>query len=98
MRFFIVDDSPAAIILVRKQLLERVDEVEDQTDSSLAVDRIGGATPVCVIDDLMMPGVDGSTLSKRVRGHTALRAHPHMRLAAGPLLPDRGRATPRTLA
>jgi CheY-like chemotaxis protein len=77
MRFFIVDDSKSAISLIRDPLQELGHEVDAETDSTRALERIRSFRPDCTILDIMMPGLDGLALCKLIRDDPELR---HIRI------------------
>ena len=92
MRFFIVDDSKSAITLIRDPLLELGHEVESETDSTQALERIRWSRPDCVVLDIMMPGIDGLALCKQIRDDHELRAMRVIMVSAKAYEHDRKRA------
>jgi CheY-like chemotaxis protein len=92
MRFFIVDDSKSAISLIRDPLLELGHEVESETDSTQALERIRWSRPDCIILDIMMPGIDGLTLCKQIRDEPELRSMRIIMVSAKAYEHDRKRA------
>lgn len=69
-----VDDDP----LFRKMMLHIFNqggqEVIECSDSTKAVELVREVQPDCVITDLMMPGLDGMELVKRLRAENGLKA------------------------
>jgi phosphoribosyl 1,2-cyclic phosphodiesterase len=92
MRFFIVDDSKSAISLIRDPLLELGHEVESETDSTKAFERIRWSKPDCAVLDIMMPGIDGLALCKQIRDEPGLRATRIIMVSAKAYEHDRKRA------
>lgn len=92
MRFFIVDDSKSAISLIREPLLELGHEVESETDSTQALERIRWSRPDCVVLDIMMPGIDGLALCKQIRDDHELRTLRVIMVTAKAYEHDRKRA------
>jgi len=92
MRFFIVDDSRIALSLVREPLQELGHEVDTETDSTKALERIRWANPDCIILDIMMPGIDGLALCKQIRDDPELRKSRIIMLSAKAYEHDRKRA------
>ena len=92
MRFFIVDDSMSAITMIRDPLKELRHEVQYETDSKLALERIVAFEPDCIILDIMMPGIDGLTLCKQLREQKSLAGARIIMVTAKPYEHDRNRA------
>jgi phosphoribosyl 1,2-cyclic phosphodiesterase len=92
MRFFIVDDSKSAISLVRDPLLELGHEVESETDSTKALERIRWSKPDCAVLDIMMPGIDGLALCRLIREDPDLSGVRVIMLSAKAYEHDRRRA------
>src|SRR5262245_11293321 len=92
MRFFIVDDSKSAIILIRDPLKDLGHEVQFETDSTKAFERIKAARPDCCILDIMMPGVDGFALCKQLREVADLKGMRIIMVSAKAYEHDRNRA------
>jgi len=66
-RVFVIDDDPLVIELISRYLETAGHEFETATDSAQALKRIGETKPDVIISDLMMPGIDGYELCKRVK-------------------------------
>src|SRR4051812_10185605 len=67
MKFFVVDDDPDVIVLLRKVLQGAGHAVETSGSSLDAVKRIPLARPDCVVTDVMMPEMDGFELTRELR-------------------------------
>src|SRR5688572_19961755 len=92
MRFFVVDDSKSAISLIRDPLQELGHEVQAETDSTRALERIRFYKPDCLILDIMMPGVDGLTLLSQIRKDPELKGLRVIMVSAKAYEHDRKRA------
>lgn len=71
----IVDDEPRIVAFVQRGLSAYGIDVQTETDSRVALDRILDRRFDLVLIDLMMPGVDGVTLLRRT-----VDAHPGQRV------------------
>ena len=74
-RVLVVDDNADMREYFRRLLKDHWD-VEVAADGSLALADIQRATPDLVITDVMMPGLDGFELLKRIRGDEKLKYTP----------------------
>lgn len=68
LRVYVVDDSRPQAEITRALLEKAGHEVILSTDSQDALAKIPGVKPDCVLFDLMMPGLDGYELCRRLRG------------------------------
>ena len=68
LRVYVVDDSRTQAEITRALLEKAGHEVILSTDSQDALAKIPGVKPDCVLFDLMMPGLDGYELCRRLRG------------------------------
>ena len=68
LRVYVVDDSRTQAEITRALLEKAGHEAIISTDSQEALARIPAAKPDCVLLDLMMPGLDGYELCRRLRG------------------------------
>ncbi|MBU2536207.1 MAG: response regulator transcription factor [Chloroflexi bacterium] len=67
MRILVVDDDPEIISFVRRGLAYEGYEVDTAADGSEALAKAREKEPDLVILDIMMPGIDGIEVSKRLR-------------------------------
>jgi len=65
-KVFIIDDDPDICTIVRLAFTPLYD-VEEETNGRRALTRLDEVRPDVVICDLIMPGMDGLTLTERVR-------------------------------
>ena len=65
--FYVVDDSPELVALVIDLLSEAGYAVKGSTSPLAAIAEIVREKPDCVLVDLMMPGINGLDLARRVR-------------------------------
>ena len=92
MKFFVVDDDPDTLALVSRLLQDAGHEVTVRNSSTGAMREIPEAAPVCVITDLMMPGMDGFELTRELRRKPELAATKIVILSAKSYDFDRRRA------
>ena len=69
----VVDDDHLSTTVITKLLANADYTVESTTDPSGAFEKIVDFGPDCIICDLMMPGVDGLNLLKRIREYADLK-------------------------
>lgn len=74
MKFYIVDDDPDILALLRKVLEGAGHSVISCDSSRQALKEIPGERPDCVITDLMMPVMDGFELTRELRRRPDLAA------------------------
>jgi CheY-like chemotaxis protein/phosphoribosyl 1,2-cyclic phosphodiesterase len=67
MKFYLVDDDPDILVLLRRVLEKAGHTVTSSESSQHALKEIPGARPDCVITDLMMPEMDGFELCRELR-------------------------------
>lgn len=67
LHFYVVDDDPLILRLVRTVLEGAGHRVSCADSSDNAVSNIQLQQPDCVLTDIMMPGIDGLELCKRLR-------------------------------
>ena len=67
MRILVVDDDPEIVSFVRRGLAYEGYKVDTATDGSEALAKAREKEPDLVILDIMMPGIDGIEVSKRLR-------------------------------
>jgi phosphoribosyl 1,2-cyclic phosphodiesterase len=68
LRIYVVDDSRTQAEITRALLEKAGHDVIISTASQEALAQIPGVKPDCVLFDLMMPGLDGYELCRRLRG------------------------------
>jgi len=67
MRILVVDDDPEIVSFVRRGLAYEGYKVDTAADGSEALAKAREKEPDLVILDIMMPGIDGLEVSKRLR-------------------------------
>jgi phosphoribosyl 1,2-cyclic phosphodiesterase len=70
----VMDDSPSHLQIVRGLLEKNGHAVTTSTSSEEALRTIPGEKPDCVLVDLMMPGIDGYEVCRRLRAMDELRS------------------------
>ena len=69
-RILVVDDEQRIINLAQMYLEQAGYEVDSATDGSVALQNILADEPALVVLDLMLPGLDGFEVCRRVRGES----------------------------
>ena len=92
MKFYIVDDDPDILILLRRVLEGAGHSVVSSDSSEQALKEIPGIRPDCVITDLMMPVMDGFELCRELRRRPELEKMKIIVLSAKSYDFDRRRA------
>jgi CheY-like chemotaxis protein len=92
MKFYIVDDDPDILVLLRRVLETAGHTVESSVSSQQALKEIPGARPDVVLTDLMMPEMDGFELCRELRRRPELEAMKIIVLSAKSYDFDRRRA------
>lgn len=67
MRVLVVDDEPAVRDAVRRALVLSGYEVQQAADGREALEALAAAAPDAVVLDVLMPGVDGLEVCRRLR-------------------------------
>jgi DNA-binding response OmpR family regulator len=67
----VVDDETTIREVIRRYLERDGFAVREAADGYAALDAIGEALPDLIVLDLMLPGVDGLTLTRQLRGQTS---------------------------
>lgn len=91
-RILVVEDEPAIVGFVQRGLLYEGYDVQSIRDGREALTELSDRRPDLLILDLMLPGVDGFEICRRVRAVEAaegLRALPIIMLTARDTVPDR---------
>ena len=86
-RILIVDDDPNASRLIAELIQERDDEVETEvaSDGFEAGVKVESFRPHALVLDLMMPGIDGFEVCRRLRARPTLN---HIRIVAVTCVPS----------
>jgi phosphoribosyl 1,2-cyclic phosphodiesterase len=92
MRFYLVDDDPDILALVRAVLEQDGHSVESSGSGAQALKEIPVLRPDCVITDVMMPEMDGFELTRELRRRPDLAAMKIIVLSAKTYDFDRRRA------
>jgi CheY-like chemotaxis protein len=80
----LVDDDEMAREIVKRMLLRAGHDVREASDGAEALNSLdrGGAAPDCIVLDLMMPGVGGLEVLRRVREDARFRDVPVVLMTA----------------
>ena len=92
MKFYLVDDDPDILALLKMLLVKAGHSVETNESSQQALKAIPSARPDCVITDLMMPEMDGFELCRELRRRPELQSMKIIVLSAKSYDFDRRRA------
>lgn len=68
-RVLVVDDDPQVLKLLRVNFELEGFEVMSATNGEEALELVRGDTPDVVVCDVMMPGIDGLEVVRRLRAH-----------------------------
>ncbi|MCL1466589.1 hybrid sensor histidine kinase/response regulator [Argonema galeatum] len=90
-RILVVDDSPDNVFLIQAILEEEGYKIVTAADGRTALAKIEESPPDLVLLDVMMPGMDGFEVTKRLRDNTSLpfipilliTAYDHLSVAKG---------------
>ena len=82
LKILIVDDVPLNILLVRKMLGLFTFKVKTAANGQQALDMISNEVPDLMLLDLMMPGIDGFEVIRRVRASDGTKDLPIIILSA----------------
>lgn len=88
----IVDDNPVNAKLERVLLEKAGYEVAVAPDAHAALDVLTGRLPALILMDLQLPGMDGFTLTRRLRQDPATAALPIVAVTAYAMNGDEARA------
>ena len=72
MKIFIAEDDPNSLILLEMILLSRDYDVVVARDGAEAWALLQNETPDLIISDILMPGIDGFELCRKIRGDSRL--------------------------
>ncbi|MBO4429743.1 MAG: response regulator [Bacteroidaceae bacterium] len=78
----VVDDVPLNILLIKKMLSQYTFEIRTANGGQAALDSIAQKKPNLVLLDLMMPGIDGFEVIRRLRADDATKDLPIIILSA----------------
>jgi DNA-binding response OmpR family regulator len=87
-RVLIVDDDPEVVNLFSYALKRAGYQVERALSGEAALERARGTRPDLIILDIMMPGIDGYEVARRLRAEAATASTPIVMLTARALVPD----------
>jgi CheY-like chemotaxis protein len=76
MQILIAEDDPNSRILLESILLSRDYDVLVANDGAAAWSLLQNNTPDLIISDILMPGIDGFELCRKVRGDSRLKDIP----------------------
>jgi len=82
LKVLIVDDVPLNILLVRKMLAQYTFKILTASNGQAALDIISNDKPDLMLLDLMMPGIDGFEVIRRVRAFDKTKDLPIIILSA----------------
>jgi CheY-like chemotaxis protein len=85
-----VEDEPDTRLLMRVVLGKAGFAVVEADDGGTALQRIAEAQPDLIVTDLMMPGIDGKDLIRRLRQDPGTAEIPVVLLTAHPFVEDTG--------
>ncbi|MGV0029136.1 response regulator [Phormidesmis priestleyi] len=71
-RILVVDDTPDNCLLIQAILQDEGYQVDLSDSGKDALDKINQSPPDLVLLDVMMPGMDGYEVTRRIRDNTAL--------------------------
>jgi diguanylate cyclase (GGDEF)-like protein len=71
-RILVVDDSPDNVEILETRLRFRGYEVETATRGEEALERVAENPPDLILLDVMMPGLDGYEVARRIKGNAEL--------------------------
>ncbi|WP_256361526.1 response regulator [Methylomonas koyamae] len=75
-KILVVDDTPASLKLLSELLRAEDYEVRSAIDGELALESAFDNPPDLVLLDIMMPGIDGFEVCRRLKAHPATRQVP----------------------
>lgn len=81
-RILVVDDSPDNVLLVKTILEEEGYDITQADSGYAALEQIDKSPPDLVLLDIMMPGMDGYEVTRRIRGNKKLPFIPILLITA----------------
>lgn len=82
LNILIVDDVPLNILLIKKMLSQYTFEIRTANGGQAALDAIQTKQPDLLLLDLMMPGIDGFEVIRRLRADDSTKDLPIIILSA----------------
>jgi twitching motility two-component system response regulator PilH len=82
IKVLVVDDDPGVRYLVRRVLEDRGMEVDEAESGEEALERLKETKPDLVLLDVMMPGMNGWEVLRRIKGDENLKSIPVAMLSA----------------
>lgn len=73
-RILVVDDNPVNLKLASEVLAAAGFEIDRAVDAESAIEVIARAAPALILMDINLPGMDGLTLTSRLKADPATRA------------------------
>lgn len=91
-RILIVDDNPVNLKLARNVLEIEGYAVDAAIDAEDALNYLGTNTPDLILMDIAMPGMDGLSLTRKLKADPRWHSIPVIALTAFAMLTDEGQA------
>lgn len=91
-RILIVDDNPVNLKLARSVLEIEGYEVDAAVDAENALDYLATRSPDLILMDIALPGMDGLTLTRKLKADPRWRGIPVIALTAFAMLADERQA------
>ncbi|SFN01645.1 response regulator [Dokdonella immobilis] len=91
-RILIVDDNPVNLKLARSVLEIEGYEVDAAVDAEDALDYLATRSPDLILMDIALPGMDGLTLTRKLKADPRWRGIPVIALTAFAMLADERQA------
>lgn len=82
VKVLVVDDIPLNVLLIQKMLTQFQFDIRTANDGQSALDSIAADMPDLVLLDLMMPGINGYEVIKRLRADSKTENLPIIILSA----------------
>lgn len=82
LSILVVDDVPLNILLIKKMLSQYTFEIRTANSGQAALDAIAQKKPDLILLDLMMPGIDGFEVIRRLRAQDDTKNIPIIILSA----------------
>ncbi|MDI6739480.1 MAG: response regulator [Candidatus Edwardsbacteria bacterium] len=72
-KILVADDDPHVLFLISEVLTRGHYEVSQAVNGYMAMQQVSGVMPDLVVLDVMMPGIDGFEICRRIKNDPALR-------------------------